>query len=232
MKLSYIDAAKEGAKLRTLLRGKDKEAKGVRYDIGCGANKIPGFVGVDIRAIPGVDIVADLEKFPWPIPSESGTLVACSHVLEHINPLKVDARIVGLTQLLLKKKVITPAEVKEYLGDMDFESNFVRFMDEVWRILKPGGEFMIRVPYAGTVGYWQDPTHVNGITEAVWYYFDPFHATGLFKIYRPKPWEIKHCFWDTEGIMETLLIKRREDQSFMEHVDLSKTGLQTEYKKT
>lgn len=214
--------AKNKVMLTKLLKEKNL---GVKIDLGCGANPIPGFIGVDIRAIPGVDIVVDLEKFPWPIPSECATTVACSHVLEHIVPEKVDARIIALVNLLRKKKVISEKEIKEYIGDMDFESTFIRFMDEVWRILKPGGEFLIRVPYAGTIGYYQDPTHVNMLTEATFYYFDPFHVSNLFKIYRPKPWEIKHCFWDTEAIMEILLIKRREDKSFMTHVNLSGKGL-------
>ncbi len=199
--------------------------QGVKIDLGCGANKIPDFVGVDIRQLPGVDIVMDLEKYPWPIPGECASLVTCSHVLEHINPTKVDSRLIGLVKLLLKKKTITQKEADEYLGEMDFESSFVRFMDEVWRILKPGGEFMFRVPYAGTIGYYQDPTHINNISEATIYYFDPFHPSNLYKIYRPKPWEIKHLFWDTEAIMEVLLIKRREDKSFTEHVSLVKKGL-------
>ncbi|MEB3355557.1 MAG: glycosyltransferase [Synechococcales bacterium] len=37
-----------------------------RVDIGCGPRKAPGFIGVDIAPIPGVDIVADLnKKFPF-----------------------------------------------------------------------------------------------------------------------------------------------------------------------
>ena len=212
------------AKLKQLFKEKNL---GVKIDIGCGANKVHGFIGVDTRALPGVDIVMDLEKYPWPIPTDCASTLVSSHVLEHINPGKVDARLVGLIELMLKKKVITEAEIKEYIGDYDFESSFVRFMDEAWRILKPGGEFMIRVPYAGTVGYWQDPTHINPISQATMYYFDPFHETQLYKIYRPKPWEIRHLFWDTEGIMEVLLIKRREDKSFTKHIDLSKKGLQS-----
>lgn len=203
---------------------KDKNL-GVKIDVGCGANKIPGFVGIDIRPLPGVDIVVDLERYPWPIPSECASLVTCSHVLEHVSPTKVDSRLIELAKLLVSKKLITQKELDEHCGEMDFESSFIRFMDEVWRILKPGGEFMFKVPYAGTVGFYQDPTHINQITEATIYYFDPFHASNLYKIYRPKPWEIKHCFYDTEAIMEVLLIKRREDKSFTTHVDLSKKGL-------
>ncbi len=224
MKTKPSSNAENKKKLTAFLK---KKNLGVKYDIGCGANKIKGFIGVDIRPLPGVDIVADLERYPWPIPSESASLVLCSHVLEHIQPGKVDARIIGLANLLEKKKVITKKEIMEYMGEMDFESTFVRFMDEIWRILKPGGEFMFRVPYAGTVGYYQDPTHVNPITEAKMYYFDPFHASNLYKIYRPKPWQIVHQFWDTEAIMEVLLVKRAEDKSFTEHVDLSKHGLKS-----
>lgn len=222
MKHKTNSATTNQAILKKLLKEKNK---GVSIDLGCGANKIPDFIGVDARPLPGVDIVMDLEKYPWPIPSESASLVTCSHVLEHINPAKVDSRLVELVKLLVAKKVLKQKDIDQYLGEMDFESSFVRFMDEVWRILKPGGEFMFKVPYAGTVGFYQDPTHINNITEATLYYFDPFHASNLYKIYRPKPWELKHCFYDTEAIMEVLFIKRREDKSFTEHKDLSGKGL-------
>lgn len=199
----------------------EENNRGIRIDIGCGANKIPGWVGIDIRPLPGVDIVCDLEKYPWDLPDECASVAAASHVLEHIVPQKPESRLVGLIDLLRKKKIITEKEVEKYIGEYTFESTFIRFMDEVWRILKPGGEFLIRVPYADTMGFYQDPTHVNPLTEATFYYFDPFHTSGLFKIYRPKPWEIVHCFWDTDAIMEVLLVKRKEDESFMQHKNLS-----------
>lgn len=220
--------AKALKQLKALLKTNAYEKFGARIDLGSGPNKTPGFIGVDIRAVPGVDVVCDLERFPWPIPDECAQTVVTNHVLEHIVPHKVDARVVGLINLLKDKKILSEKEIKEHIGDYDFESTFMRFMDEVWRIMKPGGEFVIRVPYAGTVGYYQDPTHVNPLTEATFYYFDPFHTTQLYKIYRPKPWEIVHCFWDTQAIMEVLLRKRRADKSFMTHVPLTQ-GLDTPY---
>jgi len=62
------------------------QQSGIRLDIGCGANKNPGFVGMDIRPLPDVDIVQDVEEFPWPLPDESVLMAVCSHVVEHINP--------------------------------------------------------------------------------------------------------------------------------------------------
>lgn len=35
-------------------------------DVGCGAAKRPGAIGIDVRPYPGVDVVHDLNVYPWP----------------------------------------------------------------------------------------------------------------------------------------------------------------------
>lgn len=162
--------------------------KGVKIDLGCGEGKQPGFIGVDLRAVRGVDIVQNLEEFPWKeIPNDVATTVMASHVLEHINPA----------------------------GGI-----FLKFMDEVWRITKVGGQFMVSLPYAGSPGYWQDPTHCNGCTEVTWAYFDPLakdpygNLYHLYTIYRPKPWKILSCSFSIHGNMEVLFEKRAIDKSY------------------
>ena len=61
--------------------------KGILLDIGCGGNKqAENFVGMDKRALPGVDLVHDVEVFPWPLEDDSVHLAVCSHLLEHIKP--------------------------------------------------------------------------------------------------------------------------------------------------
>ena len=60
--------------------------KGIMLDIGCGANKQKNFTGMDKRELPGVDIVHDLEVFPYPLEDESCLTIVGSHIVEHIKP--------------------------------------------------------------------------------------------------------------------------------------------------
>jgi predicted SAM-dependent methyltransferase len=63
-----------------------KNNLGIKLDVGCGGNKQAGFVGMDIRAIPGVDIVHDIEETPYPLPKECCSVILASHLVEHICP--------------------------------------------------------------------------------------------------------------------------------------------------
>jgi len=163
-----------------------KDRSGVRLDIGCGSNKQPGFVGIDMLDLPGVDIVWDLETTPWPLPDECVTTAIASHVLEHIDPHK------GV---------------------------FINVMDEIWRVVKPRGQFAFVVPHASSHGYAQDPTHCNMINETTMHYFDPDPEGNnigqqLYGFYRPKPWRIVRQYFNPEGNLEVLLEKRPWDKSY------------------
>lgn len=155
---------------------------GISLDIGCGANKQgEDWVGLDIRELPGVDIVQDFQEFPWPLPDECANRAIASHVVEHINPANF---------------------------------GFIKFMDEVWRIMKPGGKLAVITPHAWSSGYVQDPTHVNPCNEATFGYFDPFMPRygGLWGIYQPKPWRITHINWNYATNIEAILVKRTLDE--------------------
>jgi SAM-dependent methyltransferase len=62
--------------------------RAIQLDVGCGGKKQQGFVGMDKRKVPGVDIVHDLEVTPWPLPDNICSVVVLSHVWEHIMPNK------------------------------------------------------------------------------------------------------------------------------------------------
>lgn len=163
-----------------------KEKQSVSIQLGGGEDVQKGFINIDIRPLPEVDIVHDLEVFPWPIPDNTVDLYIASQLVEHINPHK------GV---------------------------FINFMDEAWRTLKVGGQFMISTPYGGSAAYIQDPTHCNPCNEMTWEYFDPFAETSqgmLYLNYRPKPWKIVNSSWYSNGNMEILLEKRPDDISYHE----------------
>jgi hypothetical protein len=58
----------------------------IKLDIGCGENKNRGYVGMDRRALPGVDIIHDLEALPYPLDDECCEEIMASHIIEHIKP--------------------------------------------------------------------------------------------------------------------------------------------------
>ena len=153
-----------------------KHKQGIKLDVGCGGNKQKGFVGLDLRAVAGVDIVHDAEETPYPLPAESCCTVLASHLVEHICP-----------------------------------QVFIDVMNEWWRLLKVGGQAWISLPYGGSFGYWQDPSHCNGVNEATWTYFSPFHP--LYQIYKPKPWKINRSAWWEHGNMEVILEKISEEEA-------------------
>jgi SAM-dependent methyltransferase len=172
---------------------------GIRLDIGCGGAKQSGFVGLDARPLEGVDIVWDVCKFPWPLPDECVLTAISSHLVEHIPPFQADPKLLGLIDLLLTMGVITVEQVANFIGEYNSMPMFIRFMNEVWRVLKVGGEFAISCPHGRSDGFLQDPSHIHAINEAKWAYFDPFEPnTGvmLWNIYKPLPWRLKTIFWE------------------------------------
>jgi ubiquinone/menaquinone biosynthesis C-methylase UbiE len=59
---------------------------GIVLDIGCGAHKQPGTIGIDRRAVPGVDLVCDFER-GLPFRESSITGAYSIHSIEHMRDL-------------------------------------------------------------------------------------------------------------------------------------------------
>lgn len=83
----------------------------------------------------------------------------------------------------------------------------VDIMNELWRIMKPGGRLALSMPYGVNELFQQDPTHINSSNQATWQYFDP--AFPLWLVYKPKPWKVVPGFpvYQVTGLMEVVMEK-------------------------
>jgi predicted O-methyltransferase YrrM len=97
-----------------------------------------------------------------------------------------------------------------------------KWMDEMWRLLLPEGQLAVSAPYAGSQGFWQDPTHVTGVTEATFQHFDPDYP--LYSLYRPKPWKVEFSSWKPGGNIEAIL-RKRSTMKISKSVELSSKAL-------
>ena len=60
-----------------------------KLDLGCGISKQKGFIGVDRMKLEGVDVIHDLNEFPYPFKDDEITEVWMDQVLEHLeNPVR------------------------------------------------------------------------------------------------------------------------------------------------
>lgn len=86
----------------------------------------------------------------------------------------------------------------------------VKFMDELWRILKPDGQLALSIPYAGSPVFWGDPMTCNGVNESTFFYFDPQYKE-VYAYYEPKPWAIEKGSpqWVVGGNLEVLMRPRK-----------------------
>lgn len=136
----------------------------VKLDIACGQRKggadpttglqdPTGWTGIDIAATEAVDIVHDLNVYPWPIEDQSVDMARCSHYIEHI-----------------------PHDIPGSPLD-----GFIAFGNELHRILKPGAQCEIIAPYDSSTRAWQDPTHRRAISEQSFFYWNQewLAANGL-----------------------------------------------------
>ena len=59
----------------------------MKLNIGCGNDVKKEYVNLDSVKQPGIDVVHDLEKFPWPFKGNTFEEVYASHILEHVDDL-------------------------------------------------------------------------------------------------------------------------------------------------
>ena len=58
-----------------------------KLNLGCGTDIKKGYVNLDSAKLPGVDVIHDINKTPWPFKDNEFDELYCSHVLEHVDDL-------------------------------------------------------------------------------------------------------------------------------------------------
>lgn len=56
----------------------------LKLHLGCGKSVLPGYTGVDLSPQPGVSVVCDLSRTPWPFQDSSAGQCILFNLLEHL----------------------------------------------------------------------------------------------------------------------------------------------------
>ncbi len=80
-----------------------------KLHLWCWSDAKPGYINQDIIKFPGVDLVFDLDNFPYPFDENSLDEVYSAHVLEHVTDLgKVMEEMTRICKNGAEIKVIVP----------------------------------------------------------------------------------------------------------------------------
>ena len=81
-----------------------------KLDLGCGPHsKLEGSIGLDIRPAPIVDVVHDLDQYPYPFNDDAFDHVELSHIIEHVQrPLHLMAEVHRISKDGGSVRIITP----------------------------------------------------------------------------------------------------------------------------
>ena len=85
-------------------------------------------------------------------------------------------------------------------------------INQCWQLLVDFGILIIKVPYAPSHRYYQDPTHCNPCNETTFEYFDSDYK--LWGIYKPLPWKILKLEYNSENDIEVILQRRNNNGTY------------------
>lgn len=111
----------------------------LRLNLACGKDIRPraeGWTNMDVVALPGVDVVQSATNLPWPFPDDRFGHVLVSHYLEH---------------------------VPHDLHNGRHTDGFLQVLEEIHRVLRPGGTLEVFVPHWDSAWTWRDPTHTRAV---------------------------------------------------------------------
>ena len=96
-------------------------------DLGCGPkSKKKGSIGLDKRPAPPVDVVHDLNNYPYPFSNDEFAQIEMSHIIEHIDrPLKLMNEVYRISKNGAIIRIITPHYTSQLsYGDLEHYHHF------------------------------------------------------------------------------------------------------------
>jgi SAM-dependent methyltransferase len=134
------------------------DVRGPKLNLGCGNDVRPpdlGWVNADAYRSDDRVVPLELTAPPWPFKDGQFDLVYMSHVLEHV-----------------------PVDFRAWRGahrDVLFD-----VLEEVHRVLGPGGRLVARVPWGGSQPAMAHPQHYRQWRPDWFYYLEPEHSEGYY----------------------------------------------------
>jgi len=98
-----------------------------KLDLGCGLQKkMEGSIGLDKRPASHVDVVHDLNIFPYPFPDNEFDYIEMSHIIEHIDrPLNLMNEVYRISKNGTTIRIITPHYSSQLsYGDLEHFHHF------------------------------------------------------------------------------------------------------------
>src|SRR3546814_16823759 len=77
----------------SIARSAAPAAHGLKLNIGCGFNKLDGYLNVDGFSDCAPDMLWDLESTPWPFDEDAVDEIYANHVLEHPGQRSEERRV-------------------------------------------------------------------------------------------------------------------------------------------
>lgn len=133
-----------------------KEIPVIKLDLGCGKNKKEGFLGIDCRKFPGVDGICDLFVAPWEFDVD---------FLDKHFPVDGDS-----TDYKLPDSCVTEVHCSHFLEHLTGLQR-VQFLNELHRVLIPGGKALIITPHWASNRAYGDFTHQWPPVSEMFYYY-------------------------------------------------------------
>jgi SAM-dependent methyltransferase len=151
-----------------------KEQVPLKYDLGCGQRKQQGFIGVDRVRMDGVDIVFNLESYPWTFAEDNSVdEVYCSHFIEHVKEIqKFIDEIYRILKVDGKATIVAPyySSIRSMQDPFHVrpisEASFL-YYNKGWRDLNKLDHYGIKADFDFEYAYTWHPDFMNKAAEVM-----------------------------------------------------------------